>query len=234
LEQTPTSRLLIYGTLFFLLISMAFAFFALTGGILRPVGANASLYEVIYEPVPPEGGGRPAAAKAGEDHMRKPLPAPQSNREPSIPETKAEEQYYSAIQKADDQEQRQAQRIKPREDLLRFLETPLGRDFRAVAELARRGKTKEAREYIQRVLEAMRDADPHLQAYALKLAIHIYKIEKDTNGLASATKRYLELSRDRISSNKETEGEGRDPTRSLMEIEEAIRGLEQGNTGGGR
>ena len=200
MEHSPASRLLIYGIFFSLLVIMAFAFFALTGGSLRPSGNfGVKLVDVLYEATPPEGGRRVAAVSAARDPRTLP---PDTLREPAVPETPAEVQYFEAIQKAKFQEERQAARLRPRDEVLHFLETPLGKDFRAVAELARRGRTREAREYLSKLLPAMGDVEPAIQQYALKMALAIYKKEKDNAGAADAIRRYIDISRARLANDR--------------------------------
>jgi hypothetical protein len=197
-QQSPASRILIYGIFFSLLVIMAFAFFALTGGTLKPGGTfSMSLSDVVYEPVAPDGGRRAAPVRQSDDEPRRPA---DDLREPTIPETPAEEQYYAAVQKAQLQEQSQAERLKSRDNILRFLESPLGKDLRAVSELARRGRTREAKDYLPKVLKALEDqnADPAVQAFALKLAVLVFRQEKDQEQTAAALKKYMELLKNRL------------------------------------
>jgi hypothetical protein len=239
-DPSPTSRLLIYGIFFSLLVIMAFAFFALTGGSIRPGGMFAmSLSDVLYEPAAPESGGRAGTPAPPYDARKRQLPSWESrrvetHREPSVPETPAEAQYYAAVQKSKDQEERQAARLKSRDDLLQFLETPLGRDFRAIAELARRGRTAEAHQHVKKVLEALADADPAIQRYGLAIAIHLYKQERDAPGLADMLRRYLEMLRSRLVGERDLSARERDSSpESLRKLEDLIAEVERFRRGAG-
>jgi hypothetical protein len=239
--ESPASRLLIYGTLFTILIAMAFGFFAMTGGGVRSISGHfgMGLSEVLYEPPkPPAGSVAAGAVVVPTAPVRRvldmPRVTPETFREQSVPETKAEEQYYSAIQKLHELEGRQAQRLKGRDEILRFLETPLGRDLRAIAELARRGRTREAGESVQKVIGAMGELSPRIQTYALKLAIQIYKTEKDQAGLSWALKRYLELTRDSIVGSRDDQDSDRDSAGSRAEVEELVRRVGTAAPGSGR
>lgn len=227
MEQSPASRILIYGIFFSLLVIMAFAFFALTGGTLKPGGTfSMSVTDVMYDPAPPEGGRRPVAAPPGDDAPRRPA---DDLREPTVPETPAEEQYFAAIQKAQLQEQSQAERLRPRDNILRFLESPLGKDLRAVSELARRGRTREAREYLPRVLKALEDqnADPAVQSFALKLAVLVFRQEKDEAQMQAALKRALELAKNRYVTETRLSGREKDSMEeSLRELNKLLNSIE--------
>ena len=204
MEQSPASRILIYGIFFSLLVIMAFAFFALTGGSLRPAGTFGSkLVDVLYEPAAPEGGRHVAVVpNQGRDPRQLGQSAYDTLREPAVPETPAEVQYFEAIQKAKFQEERQAARLRPRDELFQFMETPLGKDFRAVSELARRGRTREARDYLSKLLPALSDQPAAVQAFALKMALLIMKKEKDPAGMEDAIRKFVSLARDRIASDR--------------------------------
>ncbi|MBI4862597.1 MAG: hypothetical protein HY815_20410 [Candidatus Riflebacteria bacterium] len=233
MEGSPAKRLLIYGSFFFVLICMAFGFFAMTGGSIKPGGTfGVRITDVMYEVAAPAAGIRPAAAPGAPERPFRELPTGDSHREPSVPETLAEEHYYSAIRKANDLETRQAERLKSREEVLRFNDTPLGKDLRAVAELARRGRTVEAGQYIPKVLEAMTDVDARVQTFALKLAMNIHKQLKDHAAVTAALKRYLASVRAHLSTSKSAGMEDKDFSKSLSEVETLISQVERAGGGG--
>lgn len=232
MDHSPASRILIYGIFFSLLVIMAFAFFALTGGSLKPSGQSwgTKIVDVLYEAAPPEGGRHVSAVpNSARDPRSLPPNAYDTLREPAVPETPAEVQYFEAIQKAKLQEERQVARLKPRDEIMAFIETPLGKDFRAVSELARRGRTREARDYLSKLLPALADAPPQVQSYALKMALLIYKKEKDTAGMADALRRYLESSKERIGNDraKLSKAERASLPDALRELDDLISQLDK-------
>lgn len=236
MEHSPASRILIYGIFFSLLVIMAFAFFALTGGSLKPSGTfGVKMVDVLYDAAPPEGGRRVAPTLNPVADPRT-LPPLDTLREPAVPETPAEAQYFEAIQKARFQEERQATRLRPRDEVLHFLESPLGRDFRAVSELARRGRTKEAREYLPKLLPALAELAPEVQAHALKMALLIFKKEKDAVGMESALRKYLELARARIGSDRSklSKAERASMPDALRELDDLMSKLEKIRGGASR
>lgn len=232
MDHSPASRILIYGIFFSLLVIMAFAFFALTGGSLKSHGTlgNRSLADVLYEPAPPEGGRHVSAVpNAARDPRQLPPNAYDTLREPAVPETPAEVQYFEAIQKARFQEERQVERLKGRDEVLAFIETPLGKDFRAVSELARRGRTREARDYLSKLLPALSDAPPQVQTYALKMALLIFKKEKDAAGMADALRKYLGLTKERIANDraKLSKAERASMPEALKELDDLVGQLDK-------
>lgn len=224
----PTRRLLTIMVTLTMLLAIGVAMFSLTGGTLRPGGTfGMKISDVLYDPPPvPQAPGPPpptgaAAMRLGENRGQG--PAAPTGREPGVPETPAEEQYYAAIRKADEQERRQAERLKERDELVGFLQTPLGRDLVAVAELGRRGRTREAREYAGPLLEALGDKSLRVQVFALKLALHLYKAEKDAAGASKALKKYLELIKRRLVEARDaTAREKKTTPESLAEIESLL------------
>lgn len=206
-----------------MLLVVGVAMFSLTGGSIRPGGTfGLKFSDVDYEPppVPPapsRSGGGPFSSGTAEVRGSNPEA---SGREPGVPDTPAEEQYFAAIRKADDQDRRQAERLKERDDLASFMQTPLGRDLVAVTELARRGRTKEAREYAKPLIDALADQPLRVQLFALKLALNLYKVEKDATGVSRALKKYLEILKKRLSEARDaTEREKKTAPESLAELE---------------
>lgn len=130
---------------------------------------------------------------------------PSANRGKYIPQTLAERNYFSAIDKAHKRKSRVIKRSRSNEALLAFIESPLGQNLSATFELARRGQSQMAKKFINKLLDDLVDMDPNIQRFVMQSAMSIYYHDKDKAGLSKMLLRYLELSKEQGSKGTSNE-----------------------------
>ena len=132
----------------------------------------------------------------GDASVFKPLKStvvPSIYRGKYIPQTLAEKAYFSADTKIRTMKQRSAAKRQSQTVISEFFKSPLGQNLKATFELAKRGQTQSAKQFISRILEDLVEMDPLIQRYVLQSAISVYAHDNDKKGLSSMLTKYLEF-----------------------------------------
>ena len=122
-----------------------------------------------------------------------------------IPRTRAERQYFAAMDKARKKENRLLKRRKRQEKLSAFLESPLGQNLTATFELARRGRSEAAKRFIGKLLQDLVEMDLEVQRFVIQSALSVYHHDKDKEGLSKMMVRYLDLSKEHGAANADNQ-----------------------------
>jgi len=228
MDHSPTARLIALTSVFTLMMVVTFVTFSYTGTGLKSSPLFSRSYEDVTYEIPAE----VKAALTEPDAPRETLPQwPRTNRPVGVPETAAEEAYYAAVLKQDSRSQRTRERLKPKEDVHEFLETPEGRELKMISAIAKRGRGQEAYLRLKALLDHLDDKVVEVRLFVLKFAVRMFKLQNDSSGLEVVVRRYLEEIRSQIAdfeSGETARGSrrGADTAESLHKVDDLLQSLE--------
>jgi hypothetical protein len=191
MSDNPNRQITIFfiAVLMIILFFMTFAFFFLgqtSGHISLPgLGTDLNRFDDPVDPVEPSAS-RKLPVKSSQSSSLPPM-----NRGQYIPKTEAERAYFTAARKVATMKKRGLSSRQRHNVIDDFFKSPLGQNLKATFELARRGQSASAKQFLNRILGDLVEMDPMIQQYVLQTAISIYAHDKDKDGLSSILSKYL-------------------------------------------